>query len=171
MKAKKEKSTILVIFTILVLAIFIILPPVFRKFYPKETKTIERKKIDLLSCAKDMETEGYQITTTTRYEDDELTSARIVYTKGTTEKTNEATTIPNNIVSEDNTLKKELEIFQAIPEIEIEQTNTKTTITLTKEIIEKNTDNLEISSYVQPILSDQQTYYENQGYICSFMTG
>lgn len=97
-KDKKEKkdSNLLVILLILILMLLIILPPTFRMLFPKEeeqssnnTTREEKNNRTSLSCRKTT-TDGYNVTATTIYQNNEITRVNISYVAAIT--TNDATT-------------------------------------------------------------------------------
>lgn len=179
---KKPKSTILVICTILFLAIFIILPPVFRVMIPKEVK---KKNVNndsiILICDKEITEEGYAINSRIRYvgvkpQKNTITINKIVVSEqdGTDNLQPNDQNIPNNTLpnttpdvsdNEKGIVASQLEFFKSISGIEITEREDSTTILIKSSIAKNNSDLLH---YLQPI-KKQQAYYENEGYMCSTM--
>lgn len=179
---KKPKSTILVIFTILFLSVFIILPPVFRVMIPKEVKKKDVNNDNIiLICDKEIAEEGYAINSRIRYIGDKpqkntITINKIVVSEqdGSNNTNSNGENIPNNTLpnttpdvsnNDKGVVAAQLEFFKSISGIEITEREDSTTILIKSSIAKNNSDLLH---YLQPI-KKQQAYYENEGYMCSTM--
>lgn len=166
-KQKKAKSPLLVIFTIFILAIFIILPPVFRNMFPKKevpkNNNIKVRKV-LLTCTKTMPTEGYEITSKVKYLNGKPDRNTIIYSKNTiTQEPNQTPPTPEIPVK---TVAEELKFFSELQNIEVTEGDTTTTVVLNKDTISSNSNNLDLTNYFLP-LGAQQKLYQEQGYECS----
>ena len=164
MQTKKEKSPVLVISTIIALAIFIILTPVFRVAFPKdEPKENTTKTISLLTCTK-TSTDSYIITSKVKYTDNIPDRNTIIYSKSSEEiqpQTSPPTT--NNVA---RSAIEEISFFKEITDIKVIEAENTTTVTIKQENIDNSIDNIELANYLLP-LDEQQKYYQDQEYTCN----
>ncbi len=172
MKEKKEKSTVLVIITILFLSIFIIVPPILRLVYPKTEASSTRNREEqndimettVLNCTKINMIEQYQITSEVTYSNEEATKNIIIYRKLTpeeltqVEQTGEEQTIGTTVAAE-------LALFQSVPNLSIKTEATEITVTITSKDIDNNKEILDLLNYLQG-LTEQESFYATQGYAC-----
>lgn len=166
MKQKKEKSPILVFMTIAFLAMFIVLPPVFRAVSPKQVVT-ESKKIILLSCEKISAVENYKITSKITYEKSKPVKNVINYL------TYVASPGEGEFVGSGDvyvkTAAEEIALFRSFSDIKINENDTSISVTLKTENIENNSSNLELANYLQSNIDQQEMFYMSQGYSCEVL--
>lgn len=169
MKQKKEKSTILVLFTIFILLVFIVLPPVFRAVFPKTisneiNQTTE--KIDVLYCKIDDLEEGYNISIHVRYLNGKIKKNTITYTPITASD-------GNNYSSKDMTnfitVSKQFELFNSIDDIDINNNSDGSVVVTINEDSINSSDNNEITDYFMN-LEKQKQFFVNQGYQCNVIS-
>lgn len=164
MQTKKEKSPVLVISTIIALAIFIILPPVFRVAFPKdEPKENTTETISLLTCTK-TSTDSYIITSKVKYADNIPDRNTIIYSKSSQEIQPQTSSPTANNAT--RLAMDEISFFKGIKDIKVTETENTTTVTIKQENIDNNIDNIELANYLLP-LDEQQEYYQEQEYTCS----
>lgn len=169
MKEKKEKSTVLVIITILFLAIFIIVPPTLRILYPKTEANNNKNKDDtmettVLNCTKTNITEQYRITSAVTYSNEEATKNIITYHKLTAEELAQVGQ-PGGEQTTGKTVAEELALFQSVPSLSIKTEATDTIVTITSKDIDNNKEILDLLNYLQG-LTEQESFYATQGYAC-----
>lgn len=162
MKEQKEKSPVLVISTIIFLALFIILPPLFRTLFPKDTSSNEgtTKVFSLLTCTK-TSVDGYTITSKVKYTDDNPDRNTIIYTK--IPQSEQQETLPTTTT---RTATEEITFFKAITDIQVIEGENNMTIIIKEDNINNNSNNIELANYLLP-QKKQQEYYEEQEYTCS----
>lgn len=154
---KKEKSNVLVVFTILILVLFIALPPIFRMTYPKENLTIgnkiqEQNKLVLLTCRGVSLSDGYEITSYTRYINGVVKNNTITFT----------TSGAADISSVTPSALEQLNAFKTVEGLVIEN-ETSTTVTIDSNILSANPI---LVNYLQE-KAQQKAYYESMGYTCT----
>lgn len=166
MEEKKPKSTILVLATMLFLAMFIALPPLFRVMYPKneESSEIENKKTHILSCETISFAENIKIISKTLYEDDIAIRNTISYTLYTPTPEELAESV--DAIAPDMTAAQAITYFKTIEDINVNENSNQTSVVITREIIENNPDKVELTNYL--LENDLQvSYFEGQGFVCS----
>ena len=111
---KTEKNIIKAYIIIVILSLLIILPPVFRAFFPKQKTVIgeDQGNITTINCTKDYHTEKISETVEIRYIDSKIKYTKIIYKPST--NTNQTTE------EEDLTPSKELAYFKTLKDIAIE---------------------------------------------------
>jgi hypothetical protein len=62
---------------------------------------------------------------------------------------------------------KELALFREIEGILIEEVDLTTVVTINKDIVDANSENLEFLNFLLPDVDGQMQYYESKGYSCS----
>ncbi len=163
MKEKKPKSPVLVLATILFLAMFIALPPIFRALYPKgdeETKTEVNKY--MLACEYISVSENMKITSRISYEDDVAIKNTLTYLKY---EPTEEEKLANAENSRDLTAIQEVALFKAIEGIEVSENESQTVAIITRKSLELNPDKVELERYL-PTFDMAQSALEAQGYSC-----
>ncbi len=169
---KKERKTSLVLFTIWLLLLVIVLPPIFRATIPrndlnKDTPEV-KKVLTLLNCERQVPNSYYTISSRLKYINGVAERNIIVYTKGQT--LNEAATTGNaSVAATTKTPKEEITFFKSIADLPVTEADTKTTIQITKELLKDDSMQEALKDYLQK-MSDQQKFYQNQGYRCSVMS-
>lgn len=163
---KKEKSKVLIIACILVLLLFIILPPVFRRLFPdppkEQTPVTNQNKISILQCNRIFATELYQVSVRVKYLNHNIHSNTMIYHKLETLPEGyqevEAST-PTAVLEEYNYLSK-------IEGIEMQREDPNLTLVLTQEAIIMNPEDPTLPTYFQEDMLNQKGFYEQRGYSC-----
>lgn len=158
---KKEKSPILVIICILVLLIFIVLPPLFRKYIPKpeiDNSQVNKVSLKVLKCEKYFKEELYHVTSDSKYKNNQIDNNKIVY-----EKLQQVPEGVNNNTS--ITVLEEFNMFNTLNNVSIDINDTIATVNINQNLINSNPDNERLLNYFQPI-EEQKSYYESMGYNC-----
>lgn len=168
MKKKNYLKKLLLIVIIIISTMFIILPPIFRVAIadvnligPTENKN-KNNNITILSCKKyDLETSTL-VTSRTRYnkEDPEKPEQNFI----TYEKTSQNNELVSQLPSY-KTPAEEIEFFSNIDGIEITVTDQKTTILISKYIVDINDANFTLAKYFGSE-ENQREFYKEQGYKC-----
>ena len=180
---KREKSPILVVTCMLFLLVFIIVPPVFRKYIPKQVDTTNTEKvkntIQILKCNKTFNDELYKVNSSTKYIDDKIVSNTIRYQKiDNTQITNSDNNQNNNanadVVTIDEgtsgvTVNDEYNYFSSLSDINITSNSTLTTVVINKKSLESNSSETTLKNYYQDSISSQKKFYENMGYTCNIL--
>lgn len=147
---------------ICLLTLIIISPPLLRKFVPKASVVENEKKAIILSCSGINEEEKYKITSRTKYIDSTTVQNIISYSKLSDEELEkEAVKLPK-VNTKPST---EIAFFTSISGININYTNTTTTVTIHDYTAEKNTSNFTFMNYFQDF-SAQKNFYTANGYTC-----
>ena len=178
---KLKGKKIAAITTIICLAIFNMLPPIFRQVFPKqeETKEVkETKKNEVLKCSKNVVLEGYSITSSFKYENNKPIKNTIIFkilteeekqSLQTTESNNQTTTTETEQTSQEaistRTVAEEISFFKGILQDDLSQGETTITAIIDQNVITENENNLELANYFMT-LKKQQAYYESQNYSC-----
>lgn len=163
-KYKIDYVDIVLGIVICLLTLIIISPPLLRKFVPKATvvENKNEKKALILSCSGINEEEKYKITSRTKYIDSTTVQNIISYSKLSDEELEkEAVKLPK-VNTKPST---EIAFFTSISGININYTNTTTTVTIHDYTAEKNTSNFTFMNYFQD-LSAQKNFYIANGYTC-----
>lgn len=180
---KREKSPILVVICMLFLLIFIIVPPVFRKYIPKQIDTNSTEKvkntIKILKCNKTFSNEFYQVNSSTKYVDDKIVSNTIRYQKIDSTQNNNSENNQNSNSNEDNvtlddaasvvTVNDEYNYFSSLSDINITSNDSLTTVVINKKSLESNDSETTLKNYYQDSISSQKKFYENMGYTCNIL--
>lgn len=180
---KIKGKKVAAITAIICLAIFNMLPPIFRQVFPKpeETKTVKvTKKNQVLKCSKNVISEGYTVTSSFKYENNEPIKNTIIFktlteeekqSLQTTDSNTETTTQIDQTTKESvstRTITEEIAFFKEILKDDLSQGETTITAIIDKEVITENKSNLELANYFMS-LKKQQAYYENQNYSCEII--
>lgn len=168
---KKEKSPILVIFCILLLSLFIILPPIFRMTIPKTKVDISKEentttpKLILVNCNRIFDSELYQVVSKTKYVDGKINTNTINYQK--------LAVLPEDYVpptvQSTITVESELAFFKTLEGIQINTTEMGTTLILDQSLSISNSMNETFMQYYQENPNDQKNFYESLGYQCKIL--
>lgn len=168
---KKEKSPVLVILTIFFLALFIILPPVFRKLVPKEEKKTPVSKLTLVICNKTYSNEFYRVNSKTRFNSDGTITNTITYSKiNDAQITQDTEQVQENATNE---VEEELTYFKSIPNLDIvdsnDGTNTSTIVTINQSEVEDHPTEGKLISYLNDTPESQKKFYQDLGYVCNIV--
>lgn len=172
MNKNKEKSTGLVLFTIFVLLLFIVLPPVFRVLFPKvEIDTNNDKVITVLNCSRDSYSDGYHINIKSKYIDNKIKSSEIVISPLDVNNGNIVVDDNQNIVNNTDTASyitasQMVTFFSSLNNIQIEYNDAGTKILIDSKLINNNSEQVELNSYFTD-LDIEEKYFINQGYKCN----
>lgn len=163
---KKEKSPVLVISCILFLLMFIILPPVFRKYIPKEAddRNLNLDKLEILTCTKTSVSEMYKIISKCKYRNGIFESNTIEI-----EKLLEISAETNGIDAPSTiTIASENANLASINGINSTVNNNLITYVIDNNLIQNNSNNEILKKYIQN-LTEQKNMYESLSYTCNIM--
>ena len=164
MKEKKPKSPVLVVATIMFLAMFIVLPPLFRAYFPEEEEIIiEEVKKEVLSCDRVSILEKYKINVKLSYEDGVPTKNVITYIVYTP---TDAEIAAGDTSTADKTVAEELAFFKGIEDVSITESASQITVVIEMDDLINNPDKVELENYLKGMdvtISD----LEAQGYTCT----
>lgn len=153
---------------IFVLSLLIILPPLFRLFFPKidETKIKNNDKITLLTCTRNYAEEQITETVEVRYINSKVNQTKITYS---TMAIAEYSMI--NGVESDILPSIELSYFQSLSGVAIEQKDSKTIVTINQYTIDRNPSNQDLKeNYFNDKLLSQKIYFTNRYFQCDDTT-
>ncbi len=165
---QKEFHPIRAFIIIFILALLIILPPLFRVLFPKteEVKAKNNNRITLLTCTRNYAEEQTTTTVEVRY-----INSKINQTKITFSPMSESQYSVIGIQENDFLPSLELSYLQSIPGIIIEQANNKTIITINQNTINQNTSNQDLKeNYFNDKLINQKIYFTNRYFECNEST-
>lgn len=165
---QKKLHSIRAVIIIIILSLFIILPPLSRLLFPKveEAKSKNNDKITLLTCTRNYAEENIKETVEVRYINAKINQTKIVYTA-----MSEKEYLAMNITENDFLPSTELFYFQSIEGISIDQSAEKTTVLITQDTIDKNPNNQEFKeNYFNDKKIDQKIYFTNRYYECEETT-
>lgn len=152
---------------IAILLLLIILPPLFRVLFPKATSTLikDLPANTTLTCTKDYPIEDTKETVKIEYKDNKIHKTTLTYT--TLEK--DDTDITN--VDSDILPSIEISYFESLNDINIKKEEKKTTITLTKDSIKKNQEDIDLEeNYFNNNKIAQRIYFINRSFTCEETT-
>ena len=167
---KKEKSPILVISCILFLFLFIILPPVFRKYIPKEEakkdNQIESKQeLSILQCSRIFPTDLYQVTAKVKYINGSISTNTITYRK--------IETVPDDyqepVEETPLVLMDEYNYLTNLPNIEKKAEEPNPILVINSNTIKNNDSDENLKLYFQDDITKQEEFYKEKGYTCNTM--
>lgn len=162
----KKFHPVLAIVLIIIFALFIILPPVCREFFPKVEKTVgkeENETISTIICTRSFQTEQMEEKIETRYINNKIDQTRITYQPITRQIEEPAMTIENDILP-----SQELAYFQGIQGTEITTVDTRTLITINQNTIDQNPDNIDLkNNYFNDDKITQKINYTNRNFECT----
>lgn len=164
MNEKKPISPILVILAIIFLAIFIVVPPLFRVMYPVEVE----EPVDtahILTCTRVSVKNNYLVTNKVTYNNERPVKNVITFDPYIPSDDDIANADPNEFTS-----SEELSLFSSNEKVTIAEDNGKYTLTLTGEVvaaISNSEEPSDIGNYFLSTSSEQRTYLEGIGYSCS----
>ena len=153
---------------IFVLSLLIILPPLFRLFFPKidETKIKNNDKITLLACTRNYAEEQITETVEVRYINSKVNQTKITYS---TMAIAEYSMI--NGVESDILPSIELSYFQSLSGVAIEQKDSKTIVTINQDTIDRNPSKQDLKEkYFNDKLLNQKIYFTNRYFQCDDTT-
>lgn len=162
----KKFHPVLAIVLIIIFALFIILPPVCREFFPKVEKTVgkeENETISTIICTRSFQTEQMEEKIETRYINNKIDQTRITYQPITRQIEEPAMTIENDILP-----SQELAYFQGIQGTEITTVDTRTLVTINQNTIDQNPDNIDLkNNYFNDDKITQKINYTNRNFECT----
>ncbi len=162
---KTEKNIIKAYIIIVILSLLIILPPVFRAFFPKQKTVIgeDQGNITTINCTKDYHTEKISETVEVRYIDSKIKYTKITYKPST--NTNQTAE------EEDLTPSKELAYFKTLKDIDIKENEGTTTVTITNKTIKGNKEEKDLQkNYFNEQKIEQKLYFANRNFNCTETT-
>ena len=171
---KKEKPLILVILCMFLLLLLIVIPPVFRKYIPKEeVKISNTKQIKLLTCNKIFSDNIHTATSTSKYINNKLITNTIKFTTNINEGINSSVennkSGPNPNTNE-HTYDEEYQNLINLKNINVVTNNNITTIVIDEKIANENRGSDGIMYYFQSF-ENQKGFYGYMGYNCSVIEG
>ena len=171
---KKEKPLILVILCMFLLLLLIVIPPVFRKYIPKEeVKISNTKQIKLLTCNKIFSDNIHTATSTSKYINNKLITNTIKFTTNINEEINSSVenneSVPNPNTNE-HTYDEEYQNLINMKNANVVTNDNVTTIIIDKKIADANRGSDGIMYYFQP-LENQKGFYEYMVYTCDVIEG
>lgn len=164
MNNKKEKSPILVVATMMFLAMFIVFPPLFRTYFPKDD--VGSADVDVvrnvLECEKVSVSENMKVVSTVTYENDVAISNVMDFSLYV--PTEEDIAADSGVVL-DSTIQQELDYLKTIPSVDVQTGENQIVIKLTKQNVLDNPEQLELASYFdkKDLLISK---FESRGYYC-----
>lgn len=165
MNEKKQKNPIIVILAIIFLAMFIVLPPLFRKMYPKEEDVVEVvNKSHILTCERISVVNNYKISYKVTYNNGKPTKNVVLFDYYTPTEA-EKTVADSNVM----TAEEELNYFKGIEGVEVAQDGNRFSLTITSATIDNVDVNSGLNDYFKSSSSEQQMFFEEQGYSCSIV--
>lgn len=166
---KKEKSPVLVIFCIFLLSLLVILPPTFRKIFPKEeindSVNQTQQKLIIVNCNIIYPNELYQVNSRTKYVEGNSPINTMTFTKLEIlpENYTQSAIIPTTTAS-DNLL-----YLKSIPNIQYTENGNITTFTIDNTIISSLSDDQKILGYLSDDYTIQKNTFETLGYTCNIL--
>lgn len=166
MKTKKEKPTFLVILTIIFLLQFIILPPFFRAFFPKQVEEAKKDELNILSCNYSSNTEKYNIKVNIKYKNSIVYNTKITYSLLNEDNNNINSQVNDSYIS----IKEQMTYFQKLEgNIISYQDNGDIIIEINDKIFELNNNDEFIKNYYNSI-NLENNFFTNQGYTCNIIS-
>lgn len=166
---KKRKNPVLVISVIIILSLFIILPPTLRSFYPKPidqpTDPKKKKIVEILTCQKTSTQEQYKVNSKIKYVNQIAEENVITYTKIAADTEQQKVEEQADLAISPKTIAEELALFQTIATLTVVNNDPETIVTITADDIAENDANSDFMNYLLPI-EDQKVFYISQGYTC-----
>lgn len=165
MREKTPKSPLLVIATMMFLVMFIILPPLLRKYMPKEEKVVEVKIVKhTLYCEKISVSEKKKVSSKISYENDVAVKNVMTFMDYTPEAGDKDT--DNNGM----TVEQEINYLKSVTGVDIEENSSQTIITLTQQNAIDNSMDTNLLNYLSGT-DVEISYFEENGFACSKIEG
>lgn len=167
MEKKKEKSILLVLFTIFILLLFIILPPLFRNLFPKEVveDTTNVNKIEILTCTITNNNEKYSVTSRIKYINNIIQNNTITY-KPISDNNSINNTTGSNYIS----VTDQFNYFNTLQDVVITNNDDGSIIIkLDKSLLTSNQNNETLNNYLSKIDIEEE-FFTSQGYTCSSLS-
>lgn len=164
MREKTPKSPILVVATMMLLAMFIVLPPLLRTYMPKEDGVVVVKIVKhSLYCEKISIKEEKKITSRISYENDVAVKNVLTYLEYTPSKEEKDTIKDSN--SSYSTID-EVNYLRSVVGIELKENASQTVVTLTQQNVVDNPMDVNLLNYLgeTEVVS---SFFEGNGFICS----
>lgn len=163
MKEKTPKSPILVVATMLFLALFIALPPLFRAYIPKEEEYVEPEIVkSTLYCEKVAVSESKKISARISYENDVAVKNVMTFMEYT--PTDEETTTEEDALGQ--TVESEINYLRTVNGVDVKENASQIVIEITQQTVIDNPSDTKLSNYLGK-KSSTISYYEASGYTCS----
>ena len=144
------------------LTLMIILPPLFRMMFPKQIEDKNNKtlnRIEILSCERTISNSNYSTSVKVTYKNSQIEQNVITYMK-----------IDDSIKSGasrgDLSPEEESSYFSKLNDIDIVNNESSVIVTLNKKSLENNSNDRNLSNYLQTI-DKQEAFYSELGYSCS----
>ena len=143
MKEKKEKSPIVVFAAILFLAIFIVLPPVFRLLYPKEQEVDVVKTV--MVCEKISIKESLKAVSKISYENGNAVNNQMTFSKYTPTEEEIAT---SGDIELTQTIESEMTFLKTVAGVKKDIKDGDVVINVTLDLVKKNPDQVQLNEYL-----------------------
>lgn len=143
MKEKKEKSPIVVFAAILFLAIFIVLPPVFRLLYPKEQEVDVVKTV--MVCEKISIKENLKAVSKISYENGVAINNQMTFSKYT--PTEEEIAASGHIELA-QTIESEMAFLKTVAGVKKDIKDGNVIINITLDLVKKNPGQVQLNEYL-----------------------
>lgn len=168
---KKQKPLVLVILCMFLLLLLIVIPPVFRKYIPKEkTKSNKNSKsIEILTCNKTFSDNIHIGTSKSKYINNELITNTIEFVVNSNNINNQAESNPSNDTN-NQTYEQEYQGLVNMKNANVETNGNMTKIIINKDIANENLNEEGFNYYFQDI-TNQKGFYEYMGYSCQITKG
>lgn len=164
MKEKAPKSPILVIATMMFLAMFIILPPLLRKYMPKEEEIVKVKIVKhTLYCEKISISEKKKITSRISYENDIAVKNVMTFMEYTP---SQEEIDGNKGENSGQTVEQEVNYLKSVNGADIQENASQTVITLTQQNAIDNSMDTNLLNYLSETDVEIE-YFESNGFVCS----
>lgn len=167
---KKQKPLVLVILCMFLLLLLIVIPPVFRKYIPKEqTKSNKNSKsIEILTCNKTFSDNIHIGTSKSKYINNKLITNTIEFVVNSNNINNQIDS--NNNGNNNQSYEQEYQGLVNMKNINVETNDNATKIVINEEIANDNLNEEGFNYYFQD-LTNQKGFYEYMGYSCQITKG
>ena len=163
MKKKEYPSPIIMFICIILLAIPIVCPPLFRYLYPADDGFEEIINYSyILTCSRDVVIDNYKITYKTTYDDGKPTDLLGTFSKMEYSSEDVLNANPDMIGYE-----SELNIFKYYDNIVINENLGNYTFNMTVDMLPEEERNNGIRNYFKSTVEEQEQYYADNGFSCS----
>lgn len=163
MKKKQYPSPIIMVICIILLAIPIVCPPLFRYLYPVDDEIVEVINYSyILNCSRDIYIDNYKVSYKTTYDNGVPTNLIGSFVKTEYSSDEIANANPDMV-----NFETELNIFKNYENIVINENNGSYNFNLTEELLPPVENDNGIRNYYKSTIEEQEKFYEDNGYVCS----
>ena len=165
MQEKQYTSPIIVILGIILLAIPIVCPPLFRVLFPKEEKVPEVVNYSsILTCSRDVVISKYKITYKTTFDNGKATDMSGSFMKTDYPQETIDASDPNMVP-----VDTEFNYFKGFETIVMNENEGNYTFTLTANELPAEGEDNGLRDYFKGSIKEQQQFYEDRGFSCSLV--